>query len=35
MDVKTTFLNGAIEEEVYLNNLKGLRYIPETLTFAD
>jgi hypothetical protein len=35
MDVKIAFLTGEIEEKYILNNLKGLRYILETLMFAD
>ena len=35
MDVKTAFLNGVIEEEVYTSNLKVLRYTREKPMYAD
>jgi hypothetical protein len=34
MDVKTTFLNGVIEEEVYIENHKGLKLKIERLMSA-
>jgi hypothetical protein len=35
MDVKTTFLNGVIEEEVYIEQLRDLRCMGEILMFVD
>jgi hypothetical protein len=35
MDVKTTFLNGVIKEEVYVENHKGLKLKIERLMSAD
>ena len=35
MNVKTTFLNGVVEEEVYVEQPLGLRHMTGSLTCAD
>jgi hypothetical protein len=35
MDVKTAFLNGVIEEEVYIENLRDLRCMGGSLVYAE
>jgi hypothetical protein len=35
MDVKTAFLNGVVEEEVYVSNHRGLRSVTERHMFTD
>lgn len=35
MDLKIVFLNGVIEEEVYIDNLKVLSFMGKNLTFVD